>query len=701
MFYLVASLVLVVYSQIMDSSVVSFSLTSPVRALPGVGPTRSEQLERLGIETIKDLLYYAPFRYEAIDRPVSLAELQAGTKASFQARVESILPIKTRRFRSMLKAKLSDERNGQLTKIEVTWFNTPYVLAALKVGQQYYFTGKVAEYQGKLTITNPVFEQSRPNEGELVPIYHETAKLTSRWLRRVITQTLDAVVAPEPELVTTQLSSATHEKRAQALGYIPIGQALRSLHQPANEEYLSLATKRLAFDEMLELIKGIITSKQRFAQAKALVQMSVTNKDIAYFSRLLPYQPTESQQAAIQAVALDLAQPNPMHRLLQGEVGSGKTTIAAFALWAAARAGHQVALVCPTKILAEQHTQSLKRILDSTGVSIGLVTGKTKTIDAEIIVGTHALFHLPAFKPALVVIDEEHRFGVEQRQHFFKDEQKPHLLSMTATPIPRTVALTALADFDVSYLKPHRAAHTVKTWVVSEKKRKDAYAWAREQLSKQLSNQLHDLSTDATQSSKSVEAQAAIKHQALVVCPFIDTSAIETLMSVKSATTEYKKLQSIFPEQNLTLLHGKMSEDEKSKVFRAMLEGTADVLVTTPVVEVGVDIPHADIIIIEGAERFGLAQLHQLRGRVGRRGQPAYCLLFVSEDLGEVGVIEQRLQYFSQNYDGNALAEYDLKRRGSGELLGTRQHGFGTLQFASWFDTELIELCRSEAEKFF
>lgn len=682
------------YSQTMASSssnsstqnsanaITAFSLLSPVQTLPGIGPTRQEQLSRLGIETIRDLLYYAPFRYEAIDRPISLAELQAGTKSSFKALVESVLPIKTRRFRSMLKAKLSDEKNGIKTTIEVTWFNTPYVLAALKVGQQYYFTGKVAEYKGKLTITNPIFEQSRPNEGELVPIYHETAKLTSRWLRKMLGQVLDALES-QPKIVMNQLSSEYHEERALQLGFVPLLQALRSLHQPASEEYLELATKRLGFDELLVLIRGVVESKKQFSLAVAAAQLSVTNKDIAAFTKLLPYQPTESQQAALQAVALDLAQPHPMHRLLQGEVGSGKTTIAAFALWVAAKAGKQVALVCPTKILAEQHARSLETILAKTGVEVGLVTAKSKQLTAQIIVGTHALFHWPEFRPALVVIDEEHRFGVEQRKHFFEVEHKPHFLSMTATPIPRTVALTALADFDVSYLEPHRAANTIKTWVVPEKKRKDAYVWAQKHLN---------------QNSEQRGEQENNQHQALVVCPFIDTSAIETLTSVKSATTEYKKLQKIFPKQNLTLLHGRMAEDEKSAVFADMMEGKTDVLVTTPVVEVGVDIPNADLIIIEGAERFGLAQLHQLRGRVGRRGQPAYCLLFISEDMAQPDVISQRLQYFSQNYDGNALAEYDLKRRGSGELLGTRQHGFGTLQFASWFDTELITLCRNEVE---
>jgi ATP-dependent DNA helicase RecG len=290
-----------------------------------------------------------------------------------------------------------------------------------------------------------------------------------------------------------------------------------------------------------------------------------------------------------------------------------------------------------------------------------------------------------------VVIDEEQRFGVEQRKHFFKLKKKPHFLSMTATPIPRTVALTALADFDMSRIQPHRPANTIKTWVIQKEKRAAAYDWMRKQLSK---NQLKNISTQADFDGKKIQQ----KSQALVVCPFIDTSSIETLGSVKSVHSEYKKLKKIFPEQNLILLHGRMSGVEKSKVFTDMLASKADVLVTTPVVEVGVDLPAADIIVIEGAERFGMSQLHQLRGRVGRRGQQAYCLLFVSDDVENMQAVTKRLEFFSQQFDGNALSEYDLKRRGSGELLGARQHGFGNLQFASWFDAELIELCKQELQ---
>jgi ATP-dependent DNA helicase RecG len=656
----------------------SFSLSSPVASLPGIGPVRKEQLERLGIETINDLLYYAPFRYEEIEQAKKISDLEEGKKATFKATVDSLLPIKTRRFKSMLKVKLFDESG----KLDATWFNVPYVLSALKEGNDYYFTGKIGNYKGKLSVTNPTFEQSQPNTGSLVPIYHETAKLTSRWLRGIYKKLLPAIKA-------TQLLTGDEAERAERLGFVDLKEALKGLHQPQSQEELKQAKKRLAFDEMFGLMRDVMESKQKFQQAKPVATLQVTNADIKKFFGMLPYEPTESQQQAVRAIALDLAQPHPMHRLLQGEVGSGKTTVAAFALWVAAQADQQAILICPTKILAEQHTLSLQKLLKDTGVKVGLVTGQTKEIDADILVGTHALFFRKDLKPSLVVIDEEQRFGVEQRQHFFRLKKKPHFLSMTATPIPRTVALTALADFDMSRIQPHRPPNTITTWVVKKQKRDGAYDWMRKQLNKK---------TDSTQVDFDGENQHQ-KSQAFVVCPFIDTSSIETLGSVKSANSEYKKLKKVFPEQNLILLHGRMSETEKSKVFTDMLNHKANLLVTTPVVEVGVDLPAVDMIVIEGAERFGMSQLHQLRGRVGRRGQQAYCLLFMSDDVEDAGSVTKRLEYFSIQFDGNALAEYDLKRRGSGELLGTRQHGFGNLQFASWFDSELIELCKKEIEK--
>lgn len=649
------------------------SLASAVSVLPGIGPKKKEQLEALSIQTIRDLVYYRPFRYENIDREATIATLVPGQKVSLAATVETLTPIKTRKFRSMLKAKLRDATGV----LEVTWFNTPYVLSALSVGSEYHFLGKVGEFQGKLTLTNPTFQRSADESAGLVPIYHETARVTSRWLRKMI-----AVALGLPD-IHQQLDSPS----TQQDNYISVSQALKWLHGPEDDTQLQQALKRLSLDEMLALMRQVMLSKREFLSAPAVSQIQVSEKELAQFVGSLPYTPTPSQQSAIAAIQQDIQMSHPMHRLVQGEVGSGKTTVAAFALWAAAQAGETAIMICPTRVLAEQHHRSLTQLLSPLKIDIELKSGGKGLIDTgtsegsskKIIVGTHALFFDTTIKPSLVVIDEEHRFGVEQRRHFLKDAHKPHMLSMTATPIPRTVALTALADYDLIHIQPHRPPNTVKTWLVPEKKRKDSYAW----LEKQLATREDDTQT-----------------QALVVCPFIDPSEVAAFASVKAATTEFKKIEKRFKKQTVALLHGRMKEEQKSEIFAKMLKGEIDILVTTPVVEVGVDIPNASVILIEGAERFGLAQLHQLRGRVGRRGQQAYCLLFQSPppEEQEMSVFDfsgERLTFFSDHYDGTQLAEYDLKNRGSGELLGERQHGFGDLVFARWNDQQLIEECKT------
>ncbi len=641
-------------------------LIDSVSKLAGIGLSRKKQLEELGIETIKDLLYHVPFRYETVEKSVKIAGLVPETTANFQAKVVSKVPIRTRRFQSMIKARVTDETGN----IDLTWFNTPFILSTLAVGQSYYFTGKVSEYKGKLTLTNPTVEKSTPEFGSLIPVYHESANITSRMLRRWIKEALQNTdLGDDPSMKEVYTRHQLTDLRS----------ALAEFHRPetVDRTKLNAGRKRLAFDEMFALILGVMKRKTQHQQSLPIAKLTTTNSDIKRFAALLPYPLTASQEKAIQSVSLDLVQPHPMQRLLAGEVGSGKTTVAAFALWVAARQKAPALLVCPTKILAQQHLATLKEIFshlpstEASKIKIGLITGKEKHVDASILVGTHALFNLKGLKPSLVVIDEEHRFGVNQRETFFKLKRKPHLLTMTATPIPRTVALTALADQDLSYIEPHKSNANIKTWVVPEGKRIDSYTWIKKTL-------------------KTSEGQA------IIVCPFIEESYIETLAAVKSAKQEFVALGKTFAKFKLELLHGKIKEPEKAKVFAHMMQGITDILVTTPVVEVGVDIPAANIIVIEGAERYGLAGLHQLRGRVGRRGQAAFCLLFTSNVTDST----KRLSYFARTYDGNILAEYDLKNRGSGELLGVRQHGFDTLKFASWFDTKLIEECREEAARF-
>jgi ATP-dependent DNA helicase RecG len=632
-----------------------FLLSDPVSVLKGVGPARSAALADLGVTTLKELLEYAPFRYEKVEMAATLANLPIGHLVSVRATVLSKVQLKSQRFRSFIKATIGDE-SGQL---EVMWFNAPYVLTQLRERSEWYFLGKVGEWQGKPSLTNPLLRLTDPGLGPLLPIYHESEALTSQTIKLLIEQALK---------LEYQLDKAV-EERAAVQGLVPSPIAWKHLHQPLTPDEVKQAKTRLAFDEMYELLSQVLQRKAEYAVSPAAVKVSVPELAIQQFTVRLPYQPTDSQTAALRAIVHDLEQKGPMHRLVQGEVGSGKTTVAAFALWLAALSGKPAVLVCPTKILATQHAARVGELLAGTGVHVELVTGESSYEPEgkgnKILIGTHALFHLKNLKPSLVVIDEEHRFGVAQREHFFRLKRKPHFLSMTATPIPRTVALTALADREVSFLEPHRTADMVKTWVVPEAKRRSSYDW--------ITRTLRETGG-----------------QAFVVCPFIEESGLESLSTVKSATAEFERLKAVFPHLKLRLLHGRLAVKQKDAIFAQLMAKKIDMLVTTPVVEVGVDIPDANIMIIEGGERFGLAQLHQLRGRVGRRGQAAYCLVFETASQG----VSKRLTYFANTYDGNSLAEYDLRHRGSGQLLGVKQHGFGELKFAEWSDSELIERVR-------
>ncbi len=653
-----------------------------VTTLPGVGPARAAQLELLGIQTVHDLLYHIPFRYEPVEPLTPIKNIVVDQKACIYGQVVSKTPVKLK-FKRMIKVKVADESGT----MELTWFHMDFVLSALTVGESYYFRGKVGWFNAKPTLTNPTFQTAPPPFGSVLPVYHESATINSKYLGKLIGSVLSEVKLDEP---ARQLAFATR------VGLPALQTALTTLHLPTTipieqtDSALKASKRRLALDEMSILIFALQQQKAAQQQTISPFTTEISSEQMDTFNSFLPYSLTSTQSEAIQAIATDFSSPHPMYRLLQGEVGSGKTTVAAFALWVAATHGQQAALVCPTNILASQHFATLQKLFKSAtpSISLGLYTGKEKNTDAQILVGTHALFHAAGntLHPTVVVVDEEHRFGVAQREIFFAKADKPHYLSMTATPIPRTVALTALADRDVSFIVPHKSNANIKTWVVPAGKRKSSYQWIEKTLKE-------------------------TNGQALIVCPFISESAVDTLSTVKSAKKEFETLQTIFPTLRLRLLHGKCSADEKDAIFSEFMDGKADVLVTTPVVEVGVDLPKANIIVIEGAERFGLAQLHQLRGRVGRRGQVAYCLLFTSppspsEDalfaLDEEEATEKmqkRLAFFAGTYDGNGLAEYDLRHRGSGELLGMAQHGFGSLRFASWFDTELIELCKGEALK--
>lgn len=640
----------------------SLTLHDPITAIRGIGQATKEKLERLGIATIRDLLYHIPTRYEDFRAQKTIAETIPEEKVTIRATVHSITKFSPRRNLTIIRGVITDDTG----KLDVVWFNQPYLLMALKKGEERYFTGKISLYNKKKTLNSPSIEDidsdAPLHSGRLVPIYPETAGLTSRMLRTAIDAVLKQITIEET--LSPKLLSTHHLP--------PLQETLQTLHFPQTPEQAEPYHRRLAFEEVYTLLRDAKHRKSAIQKTKVPHPLKISTEERKRFERALPFHLSPSQVSTLLDISLDLVQTYPSRRLIQGEVGSGKTVVAAFALYCAAHHNSRSILVAPTQILATQHYASLKMIFDELKVPLFLVTGEKEhrlpqqLPENAVFVGTHVLFAAAKeVSPNVVVIDEEHRFGVEQRETFWKFKKKPHMLTMTATPIPRTVAHTVLADQDVSYLEeiPEKKKR-ITTKVVSEKKRADAYRWIDTHIEKGA--------------------------QVFVVCPFIEQSEIETLADVKSAEVTFHTIMRTFPKRRVGLLHGKIKQAERAKILEHMRAGKLDILVATPMIEVGIDIPQAGIILIEAAERFGLAQLHQLRGRVGRAGQQAYCLLFPSEGVSTT----RRLSILEKESNGNILAEQDLKLRGTGELFGTRQHGWDTLRFASWFDEKLIQECK-------
>lgn len=637
----------------------TYSLNTAVSHIKGVGPVIQEYLDALEIHTVKDLLYHIPFRYEHFAGVTTIENAPLDTLVSIQATLRSITKFTSRRGLRITRAIIEDSSG----KLPVMWFNQDYIITTVKKGSEYVFTGKIKLIKGKKTLGNPGITQvdALRQEGENIPIYSLSEGITQKKLHSILVHVLNNL----PEI------QEPYSKEFLLQHNLPtLDATLRTLHNPKDTDMLTSYTHRLAFDEVLSLLKKAEERKQ-YQQTLKSYPLTITPKDVKTFEHSLPYPLTHSQTTCLFDLSLDLSKKYPANRLIQGEVGSGKTTVAAFALFVAAKNGQNAVLVAPTHIVAHQHYLTLKKMFESSTIPIEKIVSKTiptQYTKGAIYVGTHALFqYTKTLHPAVVVIDEEHRFGVNQREVFSHDnKKKPHLITMTATPIPRTAALTVLADKDVSYIEqiPEKKKN-VTTSIVLETKRGAACAWIDEQIEKNNT-------------------------QVFVVCPFIEQSDKENLQSIASVQEEYVSIQKMFPKRNVAFLHGNMKNEEKEHTFQSMKDGKIDILVSTPLIEVGVDIPNASIMLIEGAERFGLAQLHQLRGRIGRRGQKAYCLLFASKDKEET----KRLKILEKHDDGNALAELDLHMRGSGHILGTQQHGWSGLRFASWFDVKLIEECK-------
>jgi ATP-dependent DNA helicase RecG len=647
------------------------SLTSPIQYVPRVGPAMALKCKRLGIHTVYDILYYPPFRYNDFSLVSVIASIQVGESVTIHGVIESHKTFVTKTGKRMQEAIAADETG----KISIIWFNQPYLTSVLPPGTHVNIAGQVQWFGRKIALISPDYEIVNPEDendslhtGRLVPIYPETAGVTSKWLRGRIAYVLERIL-PGVEDPFTQSIRQSYE-------LMETKEALSGIHFPKTQQEAIHAKRTLAFHELLLFQLRAMKERRIWETTQQAYEIKGNISSIDTFITSLPFTLTHDQKKATDEILSDMKRAFPMNRLLEGDVGSGKTVVAAIAVTAVQTCGKRAVLMAPTQILAEQHYESIRALFSAHDIPVAIRTAHTKEgpEDATLLIGTHALLaEAVSFQDvALVIIDEQQRFGVSQRK-LLRDKtstaKTPHLLTMTATPIPRTIAQALYGNVDLSVISEMPTGRTIiKTWVVPKEKRDKAYEWIR----------------------KTLQTTHA---QAFIVCPLIEQS--ETLASVKSVKDEFTHLSSdIFPELRLGLVHGRLKPNEKTRVLDAFRKSELDILVATPVVEVGIDIPNATIMLIEGADRFGLAQLHQLRGRVGRRSNQSYCLLFSASDEDKA---IQRLKTMETIHSGPLLAEADLAIRGPGELFGTRQHGIPNLIFGSIFDTDLMKQTKTLA----
>lgn len=653
-------------------------LDSPVTRLPGIKAATASKLANLGITTVGDFLDLHPRRYDDYRALKPINQLHYGEEVTIIAQVWETRKRDLKNNRSLVTAVLSD---GTAT-IEATWFNQPWLVNKIRSGMQIVISGKVNAYLGRLNFQSPDWEELDSDlihTGRIVPIYPLTAGITAKWLRQQIKRTVDFWTPRLEEPLPTEL--------VDRLKIPPIGEAVRQVHFPDDWEKLETARRRLAFDELL-LIQLAVLRQRQLWQEQTGHPVDIQDETVQRVVRALPFELTQAQHKVITEIVVDLKSATPMNRLLQGDVGAGKTVVALIAMILTALDNGQAAMLAPTEILAEQHFQGMQKLLKPISDNLGqsfemrLLTGSTSATDRQeiaesletgrlhILVGTHAIIQetVNFQNLRLAVVDEQHRFGVEQRANLRRKGDNPHMLVMTATPIPRTLALTIYGDLDVSVIDelPPGRQHIETHWL-KPKERERAYSFINSQVSK--------------------------GHQAFIICPLVEES---DKLEAKSAVEEHKRLQkNIFPKLNLGLLHGRLKPAEKDQVMRAFRNREVDVLVSTSVVEVGIDVPNATVMLVEGANRFGLSQLHQFRGRVGRGEHKSYCLL-LADNAGPEAV--QRLQVLETTSNGFELAEEDLKLRGPGEFFGTRQSGLPDMKFVKMSDTRLLEVARREAQ---
>lgn len=648
-------------------------LETPLANIKGVGTKTADSLAKANLHTVSDLIEFFPRGYEDYSQINQVATIKPG-KVTLQVKIEHLNTRRVRRGLHITEATLADDSG----KVAAVWFNQPYRADQLKKEKgEWLISGQYGLNGHKYQISNPSVEKldgKHVNTGRIVPLYRSVAGLKSHVVRKILSELRPAIVMLDEILPTEIVKQQKLISRADALTY---------LHFPENDEQLDQARKRLGFEELFSLV---LAGQMNKAENTKLTGWKIPfdQSHAKEFVTNLPFKLTDAQRAAIWQIAKDFENEHPMNRLLQGDVGSGKTVVAGMSASLAAAKGFQAAIMAPTEILATQHAETLTKLLEPFSVTVGLLTGSVKPTakkqlydliadgSVQVVVGTHALIQekVKFNKLGFVVIDEQHRFGVAQRQRLLeKSDHLPHLLSMTATPIPRSLALTVYGELDVSILNEMpRGRQPIKTSIVSPNSRESMY--------------------------QKVEQEITAGRQAYVVCPLIDENPESEKRSVE---LEYKKLQkTVFKQNKIGLLHGQLASDEKRAVMEDFARGNTDILVSTTVIEVGVDVPNATIMIIENADQFGLAQAHQLRGRVGRGAHQSHCFLVSSDSLKPT----RRLRELEKSNDGFYLAEVDLKLRGPGEIYGRAQHGQLNLQMASLGDTKAIATVQKSVSLF-
>jgi ATP-dependent DNA helicase RecG len=709
------------------------SLSTPVEELPKIGIAYAKKLKKFGIKTVQDLLFYFPARYDDFSEIISIqnAKQRLGETVCVQGQITEIESSHTwKKFINLTQAVVQDNSG----EINVLWYNQPYLAKTLKEDDFVCLAGKIALGKEGLFLNSPAFErineigenEELTHTGRIVPVYSETRGVTSRWLRYIIKPLLYRFADQIPESLPEEI--------VKKYKFLPVQTAVEQLHFPDSFEHADAAKSRFSFEELFLIQLNVLKEKIKLMIKKAYA-CKMDAELMKSFTDSLPFQLTDSQKKCAFAILKDLEKSVPMSRLLEGDVGSGKTVVGAMAALSVVKNGKQVAFMAPTEILAKQHFASISGLLKNFNVCVGMMTGKDARIfrngetfevskksfraDLEfdqinIAIGTHSLIQkgVEFSKLGLVILDEQHRFGVEQRDHLIKNKKLvPHLLSMTATPIPRTLALTVYGDLDLSLIdEMPRNRKKTKTIIVEPSQRKQAYDFIEKEVKdgKGVFVIFPKIDSTASKLKEALEKNGPITGTASAPANFMPQNYPSALLragglgilainEVKALKAEYERLsKEIFPDLRITMLHGKMKAAEKERIMLDFKKGEIDILLSTSVVEVGVDVPRATIMMIEGAERFGLSQLHQFRGRVGRSDMQSYCFLFTTDPSM---LNRKRLKALVESNNGFELAEKDLEIRGPGSLYGTQQWGMPDIAMQGLTNIFLVEKTRAAAKE--